>query len=631
MVMPILSVTRDVRSREIELRATTLASLRTTASTPAVHRMSANTLVAGLTLLVIQVVLLLLLMLMSFATGNAQTRPQVILQPALISGTIVGSDGKPMAHADVVLRAVLSQDPDGAPEIARASANARGEFAIATTYRGGVTLGMFGTDHQVKSVGLQLSPGFQLQVNARLARVQYSTSFDSIRVAGDFNNFRTDTSARLLQARADGTFALDIPVRADSLSYVLVRLAQRSSTNGVSSDEQVFTGSGYRSVARTNGGFAHIAVDPRQIVRDTNPARVQYAGGAEARAARLSDTIRAHSVLHEKLTANSPRTDPAIWAAAVNRARHDLANEQTPMVREMLLLELMQLAQMGAAVPRSIGRQALAEMGPASGAWITLESLRDYLPFIPQWVADSVVHLMRPVPAQTMSPTDSSRVRASVARIVARFDSAAARASNESTQANWMFLSAAASAKWLPKRTAETLSRMQAQYPTRMSTRMASSQWGTQQVLRKSAALPPIGFAALHDSNSRITNTQIAGKFVLIDFWATWCSPCIGEMSYLHDAYKTFHDSGFEILSITANDNMADVDSFRVKRWAMPWMHGVATGGLDGAQMRDLEIYGIPRAVLVGPDGKIVATDQELRGAALGATLRRVLARPGPG
>ena len=126
------------------------------------------------------------------ARGADATRGVGREAPALITGTLLGSDGKPMDAAHVRLRQVLTLDADGAPEVAAARADARGRFAISTPITGGVVLVLSGANHDSRSVNLLVSPGYTLDLHARLARVRYSASVDSMRVIGDFNGFRND-------------------------------------------------------------------------------------------------------------------------------------------------------------------------------------------------------------------------------------------------------------------------------------------------------------------------------------------------------------------------------------------------------------------------------------------------------
>lgn len=113
--------------------------------------------------------------------------------------------------------------------------------------------------------------------------------------------------------------------------------------------------------------------------------------------------------------------------------------------------------------------------------------------------------------------------------------------------------------------------------------------------------------------------TDYRGKLVMLDFWATWCGPCIGEIPNMKKAYEEHHEKGFEILGISFDqENMADkVKDFLEKR-EMPWAQIYEGKFWDTTLGKMHDVSGIPFVLLVdGDSGEILGTAQELRGEKL--------------
>ncbi len=115
------------------------------------------------------------------------------------------------------------------------------------------------------------------------------------------------------------------------------------------------------------------------------------------------------------------------------------------------------------------------------------------------------------------------------------------------------------------------------------------------------------------------------GKYVLLDFWGTWCAPCIGEVPVLREAYEAYPRDVFEILAI-ANDDLEPLEKF-VEEEQLPWTQIVRLED-DLSLLQIVEQYrvtGYPTTFLLDPDGVIIAREGELRGERLAKTLAKYL------
>jgi len=128
-------------------------------------------------------------------------------------------------------------------------------------------------------------------------------------------------------------------------------------------------------------------------------------------------------------------------------------------------------------------------------------------------------------------------------------------------------------------------------------------------------------FSMSNPKGEELTLSDIKDKYVLLEFWASWCAPCRKENPNLVKTYNQYKDKGFEILGVSL-----DID----KQY---WINAIEDDGLTWPQVSDLKgdqnkaalmygVSGIPDNFLIGPDGKIV--DRKLRGDRLKEKLEEV-------
>ncbi len=101
---------------------------------------------------------------------------------------------------------------------------------------------------------------------------------------------------------------------------------------------------------------------------------------------------------------------------------------------------------------------------------------------------------------------------------------------------------------------------------------------------------------------------EMKGKVVLIDFWATWCGPCVAELPNVIAAYNKLHEKGFEIVGISLDGDKGRLTNF-IKEKNMPWPQYFDGKGWDNEIATRYGIRSIPAMWLVGKDGKLVSTN----------------------
>ncbi len=140
------------------------------------------------------------------------------------------------------------------------------------------------------------------------------------------------------------------------------------------------------------------------------------------------------------------------------------------------------------------------------------------------------------------------------------------------------------------------------------------------------APAPAFDLPSLDDPDQRLTPATFKGGYVLVDFWASWCPDCVREMPGMHRAWARFKDKGLAILSLSLDRKAEHIAKYRaVGETPMPWRHAFLEGGWKNPVCAAWGVMSIPKPVLVGPDGRIVASGADLRGEALERTLAKFL------
>ena len=109
------------------------------------------------------------------------------------------------------------------------------------------------------------------------------------------------------------------------------------------------------------------------------------------------------------------------------------------------------------------------------------------------------------------------------------------------------------------------------------------------------------------------------GNYVLVDFWASWCGPCMQESPNVVKVYEDYRDKGLVVLGVLVNDKLENSKT-AMRRLGMKYDQVIDP---ENVQVKKFGITGIPHLILFGPDGKVVK--RGMRGPEIEASVKQAL------
>jgi thiol-disulfide isomerase/thioredoxin len=536
----------------------------------------------------------------------------------VVSGTVVGRDGNPMALAHV-----HATRPAAHQALASVEARPDGGYRLGFEGEGLFLVRFTGVDHTLLDVPLLVDGPADVTLDVQLAAYPYVDFLDEVWLIGDFNRFSRLRNVMPMAKQADGTYVATVNTDAESLAYQLLGVeAWGRSINGTQADRFDYDGGGdYRSIIESADTVVTVTFDPRVLHMSEVPPKILFGSADESRVP-LSD---AYQELEQRRAVHQRRhdlKDQAIVMEAFEQPElsawfsrrlgalpeEDLDGERalvlrlareadSPAVRDMLYVYLLGLELLDAADPNpDVVQEVLANVAPDSPFWSLEPDALDALRF-----ANAKEDLYRYLDILIAGHSDPYVRQSAFANAIVLAELSGTDAAARSYWELWQSDSAAVTDDYL----------LQLLVPDR--------------AIRRGNPVPTFETVSLEDSSVIYRPEFFRGRTLLIDFWATWCPPCCGEMPRLHDVFERYRDRGLDILSVSFDRKPEDVRAFRGRRWTMPWHHAYADGGFGSDIAKAFEVRGIPRPVLVGGDGVIIASDFLLRGPDLDRTLRQVL------
>ena len=143
-------------------------------------------------------------------------------------------------------------------------------------------------------------------------------------------------------------------------------------------------------------------------------------------------------------------------------------------------------------------------------------------------------------------------------------------------------------------------------------------------VLKTDVGQPAPDFTQDNTDGHPVSLASLKGKYVLVDFWASWCGPCRRENPNVVRAYQRFKGRNFEIIGVSLDDKK-EAWQKAIKDDGLPWIHVSDLKGWKNAPAQQYGVSGIPSNFLLDPNGIIIA--RNLQGEALEKKLEEVLTK----
>lgn len=484
-----------------------------------------------------------------------------------------------------------------------------GQFTLTMPDTGLNRILVTAVGHRALSVPLDIPVDLQsLTMDVVLKSHDYLAEFDQVFITGSWREYNRRAAEPMIR-QSDGTFLYRYSGTADRIGYQLLGLLDdpMHSVNGTHSDSYSYDGGGdYISVLETHGAPRTIVFDPSGLIRmdskdlpglHFNPSSETLTRlwtieqtavkGAESFLEAASRFMKEHPGEKTVFEYDWRNTLSSLEAAAGNPA--------DPKTQQFAAAQLLNLSSFPSVVEPSAVRRYVGMIPPESGIWSAVMLIT--LDLFDPLGADEAIRLMT-----SLSERNPDRnVRAIALGHLAMKHLRA----GHTDQAQSVYRA------------------LRADYSDITFVQPLLEQLNPDKAIQPGKPVPD--FILKLTDGTTITRESMMGKYYLIDFWATWCKPCITEMEHLHRSFEKYKLRKFTIVSVSLDVKWEEVESFRKGKWKMPWLH--VFPGPDAGQdlAMKFEVLGIPKPVLIDPKGVIVAMEIDLRGDNLDKTLERNL------
>jgi thiol-disulfide isomerase/thioredoxin len=507
-------------------------------------------------------------------TPEASALPSI--EKVQLRGIVRTTRGEALAGSQVHLVRLgeISRESLGSLDVAT-----DGTFEIAVPKDIAYQLDVTAPDHELLSLPLLVADPMHDVLEITLKPNIFFEAFEQVQVIGNWDDYETPIS---MQRRDDGTFVHVVEGAGEEVAYELLGVVtNRHSVNGTQSDRFEYDGFGdYRSVVRALNGRVEIVFDPTLLPHPVDaPAAVGPAEHALARGYAVAKAFDEATLEYQALRKADQKVD-------LKELYGEFLKELQTIVDDTdAAADLRQFAAVHVLrFPDLCGERELASafalLPPESPFWIGQRGALYRLD------ADTHGELLT-----ALSERNPDRRVRGIA--LAPLIDQAQKAGDDQ---RWHSLYAELADKYGDLRdVGPYLVRYNPESPI-------------------APGKPAPDFQVTLLDGVELSSASLRGSYVLIDFWGTWCPPCLVEMPVLHEGWETHKDNGLKILSLSLDPSVEEVEKFRAdNKWEMPWLQALVPAAMDSEQKfkegpaKDFRLTGLPTYVLIDPQGQIVS------------------------
>lgn len=526
-------------------------------------------------------------------------QPILVAQTTLVKGKLLDVNGKPSKYA---LVGTSSYNNGRGQDFVRT--DEKGNYSIKLTKSGQNFLVYSIPSHHAVFVPVVNNKDKKINVDVILTPYKFKDNFDEVGVTGSFNNYNYSAPPKMMK-QSDGTYTYEVKTDQKEIKYLLTGIEKDNRIiNGTESQSFEADSAGdYISVIESEDGKVKIVFDPSLLLKSDKELSVVFRKSKEDE--KIYQCFNEYNRLRRDLLdkmrefseANKNMQDFSFDAGNYFvELLKKIETEKDPFVKDYMKLIYVDFCKYPVK-DYSLEKAAdfFGSIPPKNLAWdMVPDAFRGYYRLLPNFRLNALMD-------KFLAESKSNSVKLLI------LGDKLARAKYLNDEAELKKLHAKIQDEFSDVKEAQNLLKM---YPIESK-------------IKVGAEIPDFEVASLDDPNEKISKKSMLGKVYMIDFWATWCGPCVGEMEGIHKAFEKFKDKGFEIVSLSLDQKVEYVTKFRKEKWNMPWKNGFI-GDKEGRKIaEEFEVIGIPKPILVGADGKVLATEADMRGSNLEKTLEK--------